>query len=392
MSPEGKAPYPQGAEGLAVAGDSLAGGLSAEEEQHRLADLAAALDGKIGATIPNESSKSPILEEADEILAEADEDALVPTDFAKLLTEGLPETDYILFPYLPKAARVWAFGPAESSKTIWTQWVATKVTHEGREVVLVSAENPLETDVRQLSRLRPDWSRLRHYHMPAIDLADSERFVDLARACVGAELVVLDTLSALWSGDENSNREVVAFDRDVLVPLVRKTGACLLVVHHSGHPQAFVNRGGVGAGRGASAMGQKADVVLIFQAVGIHEFTIAHEKNRTGGHKEPKSRFRIVDTDDDGLDIEPVGTHIDPRVAECMDAIVEAIGRNEGLSTNGLKAALKSQGFGASTIDPALAELRKEVPARVLQVVGAVIGADGKSYQGKPWQLAGEPR
>lgn len=141
-------------------------------------------------------------------------------------------------------------------------------------------------------------------------------------------------------------------------------------------------------------MGQKADCILVFQAVGIHEFTIAHEKNRTGGHKEPKSRFRIVDTDDDGLDIERLGTHIDPRVAECMEAIVETITGNEGLSTNGLKAALRGQGFGASTIDPALAELRKEVPARVIQVVGSVTGADGKSYQGNRggWQVnPGEP-
>jgi hypothetical protein len=203
-------------------------------------------------------------------------------------------------------------------------------------------------------------------------------------------VLVLDTLSACWSGDEASNAEVAALDREVFAPLVRLTGATVVVIHHTGHPQAFVNRGGVGAGRGASAMGQKADVVLVFKAAGPHEFTIEQAKNRTpGGVKAPKARFRVVDTEDGGLDVVPEGTALDPRVAECADAAVEILGTSaDRPSTNGLKEALRARSFGGSTIDPALDALRAEDPPRVVQVDGTVVGADGKRRRGRPWALA----
>jgi KaiC/GvpD/RAD55 family RecA-like ATPase len=334
-----------------------------------------------------------LLEEADAALApdpETDRFRLVPLDFTKLLVDGIPEAEYLDFPYLPRGARVWVFAPAESGKTIYFEWAAAKLTREGRTVVFVSAENPLSTDVDRVGRLRPDFERLRFYHMPGLDLADRSHFLELATACSGADLLVLDTLSALWSSDEASNAEVVKLDRDVLAQLVRLTGITVVVIHHMGHPQAFVNRGGAGAGRGASAMGQKADVVLVFQAVGVHEFTIDHAKNRTaGGHKQPKARFRIVDTDDGGLDIEHVGKAIEERVVECMDAAVEVvIGTAEGLGTNALRAALAERGFGGATWSAAVAELRAEDPVRVRQVDGVVIGADGKHRKGKPWTAA----
>lgn len=334
--------------------------------------------------------KPGLFEVADEALApdpELDGFRLVPLDFAKLLADGIPEAEYLDFPYLPRGARVWVFGPAESAKTLYLQWQAAKLSRDGRTVVFVSAENPLSTDVDRIARLRPDFERLRFYHMPGLDLADRSHFLELAEACSGADLLVLDTLSALWSGDEASNAEVVKLDRDVLAQLVRLTGITPVVIHHTGHPQAFVNRGGAGAGRGASAMGQKADVVLVFQATGVHEFTVDHGKNRTaGGYKEPKARYRIVDTDDGGLDIERIGKAVDERVAECMDAAVELIASSEGtFGTNALKAALKEQGFGSSTIDPALAELRTEDPPRARQTDGEVVGADGRPRKGKPW-------
>jgi hypothetical protein len=285
---------------------------------------------------------------------------------------------------------VWAFGPAESCKTLYFEWVAARLTRGGKTVVFISAENPLSTDVDRIGRLRPAFERLRFYHMPGLDLADRSHFVELAEACLGADLLVIDTLSASWSGDEGSNGEVVKLDREVLAQLVRLTGVTPVVIHHTGHPTAFVNRSGVGAGRGASEMGQKADAVLVFQAVGPHEFTIDHAKNRAaGGHKEPKARFRVIDTDDGWLDIERIGKATDERVAECMDAAVELVSGSEGtFGTNALTRALKEAGFGASTIDPALVELRAEDPARVRQIDGQVLAADRKQRKGRPWVTA----
>jgi AAA domain len=345
---------------------------------------------KGSASQPKPDAKLPrLLADADAELAD-DRFRLVPVDFAKLLADGLPEPEYLTFPYIARGARHWVFGPAQASKTLYFQHAGAVLTREGMTVAFVSQENPLATDVDRFARLHPNFDRLRLFHMAGLDLANREHFLELATMCVGVDLLVLDTLSACWSGDEGSNAEVGELDRIVLAQLVRLTGVTPVVIHHTGHPQAFVNRGGVGAGRGASAMGQKADVVLVFQPVGHHEFTIDHAKNRTpGGYRAPKARFRVIDTDDGGLDVEGVGKAIDERTAEAMDAAVEAVAASDGgLGANALRAALTARGFGGSTITPALAELRMEDPIRVRQVDGQVVGADGKRRKGKPWVLA----
>jgi hypothetical protein len=72
-----------------------------------------------------------------------------------------------------------------------------------------------------------------------------------------------------------------------------------------------------------------------------------------------------------------------------MDTAVEIVTSSGGtLGTNALKAALNEQGFGGSTVTPALAGVRTEDPPRIRQVEGEVLGADGKRRKGKPWVLA----
>jgi hypothetical protein len=344
---------------------------------------------KIAAELEAKLRESSVLRDADRVLTASDGFRLAPVDLAGLLADGIPDTEWLEYPYLPVGSRVWVFGPAESAKTLYFQWVAAKLTRAGRIVVFVSQENPLATDVDRMGRLRPNHQRLRYFHNAGLDLADPDHFAELALACIGADLLVVDTLSASWSGDEASNADVVRLDREVLAPLVRLTGVTTVMIHHTGHPQALVNRGGVSAGRGASAMGQKADVVLVFSSSGPKEFAIDHAKNRTpGGHREPRSQFRVTDTEDGGLEIERVGKAIPQRVAEAMDAAVEIVIASEGLSTNALKEALKSRGFGSSTVDPALAELRNEDSARIRQADGDVVGRDGKRRKGRPWIAA----
>ena len=92
-----------------------------------------------------------------------------------------------------------------------------------------------------------------------------------------------------------------------------------------------------------------------------------------------------MDTEDGGLEIERMGRAIPEHVAEAMNAAVEVVATSvDRLGTNGLKEALKAQGFGSTTVDPALAELRKEDPARLRQVDGQVIGKDNRQHKGRP--------
>jgi hypothetical protein len=136
-------------------------------------------------------------------------------------------------------------------------------------------------------------------------------------------------------------------------------------------------------------MGQKADVFLVFHSVGVHQFTIDHPKNRTpGGHKEPRTRFRIVDTPDGGHDIERVGNSIPERVAEAMDAAVEIVAASsEPLGTNGLKEALKDRGSGPAPSSPHSPSFGRKIRRgcdRARDRSSARTGSTGRGGRGKP--------
>jgi len=123
----------------------------------------------------------------------------------------------------------------------------------------------------------------------------------------GDAAVFFDSLTDCWRGDENDNAAIALFDQTVQKPL-QAQGATPFVVHHTGHPQQFVKRTGVSAGRGASSLGQKADTILVFKAGSDREFTIHHAKARIGGRREPDRTYRVVDTEE-GVDILEQAAH-----------------------------------------------------------------------------------
>jgi len=335
-----------------------------------------------------------VLTEADEALSEADESLfnLVPDDWPRAAREGIAEPAFVLPPYLPRESVVLVVGAAESAKSMWAAWAAAQVVRGGGSAVLVSQENPYRVDVDRLSRLAPDLpaDKLMLLNQKGLDLAEPAHFTELARVGFGSDVIFIDTLSESWSGDENSNADVVRLFRERARRLVTLTGASVVLVHHTGHPKEFITRKGVGAPRGASALGQKADVVLVFEAGLENTFTIEHAKNRVvgGGFKEPKTGHRVVDLEGNRLEIATEGHATDPRVAECMSTAVEAIASRGTVGTNELIRELRSRGFGATTIEATRLALLAQDPARVTQSAGRVTGSDGKQYPGKVWTLA----
>jgi AAA domain len=249
---------------------------------------------------------------------------LEPLDVADLLARD-PEPCRYLNPLLPERRRVWAFGASETAKSIWALWLMCRLTRDGRRVTYISQENPLDEEIRRLRRLKPDPAFLRFFHDAGLDLMLPDHVAALRSATEGADAVVLDTLTACWSGPEDDNGAIAAFDREVLMPITA-AGATVLTLDHTGHPQAFVRRRGVNAGRGASAKGQKADVVLEFIAHAEHEFVIRVGKMRAGdGRRPPDALMRVVDTEDGGLDIESVPSAEDVKIVNFAEAVVEVI-------------------------------------------------------------------
>lgn len=311
-----------------------------------------------------------------------------PVDFDRLRAEGIPEIEFLVAPYFPKGASIWVFGPTESAKSMYCMWKAAELTRAGITVVYIQVENPLAVDFDRWERLHPDFRHLRYYHLSDFDLANpacAEWFLSTATA---ASIAFVDTFSGVWSKGED-NEATIEFDNAIVVP-IKAAGTSLVTVHHEGHPQQFVHRKGAGAGRGGSAQGQKADVVLDLDATADqYEFVINHGKNRFGAKEQP-IRMRVVDTDDGGLDIEAKGSAVNDRVAECAAAMVAAIEANpDTMSTTKLRQLMGAGQFGTTTQGQAMTVLKNESPRRVTVIEGARYTNDtGKTCTGNLWRLA----
>ena len=181
-------------------------------------------------------------------------------------------------------------------------------------------------------------------------------------------MVVLDTLTACWSGDEDSNTALTAFDRDVMKRLLNEVRASVLVLDHTGNPQQFVRRRGVHSPRGAASKGQKTDFLLDFHEGGDRRFQIEHFKERGGVQREPAQTFEAIDgEDEDGryIDIVPVAAADDEKVAELADQLVELIVAAEAMTTKMVRAAAANLKYGTDVTSKALKLLESEKPRRV---------------------------
>jgi predicted ATP-dependent serine protease len=279
---------------------------------------------------------------------------LVPTNW----DEPDPEIEFLFEPYLYVGTRTWAFGRTESGKSIWAQWVSAQLTRQGKRVVYVQQENPSAVERRRWRRLGFDRDHLAHFYDQGIDLVEPLHIARLMRAAQSAQLVVIDSLGACWSGDENSSQAIRAFDRKVLMRLKDELGCASIVIHHTGHRS--LGRDAATAGRGSTSQGQAADVTLQFKTDRRYPegtFMIEHGKNRPGGgKKEPRARFQVIDLPHGGLDIvEDVAplkgrtTERQEQAADAVRAVLEerggAAGWGELLEATGLSVNMLTKGL-----------------------------------------------
>ena len=310
---------------------------------------------------------------------------LKPLDWRALLREGVPEIEYVRQPYFPKGARIWVWGPTGSYKSLWSEHEAAALSRDKVRVSYFQEENPIREELRRLGRLQPDPEYFRLFHRTGMDLLDG-RWVDALLATTrGDEIVFLDSLTDLWGGDEGDNRAVQMFDAAVLKPLQRQ-GVTPVVLHHTGHRQMFSDRGGATAGRGASSLGQKADVVLEFKSAGEDLFTIVYGKSRIGGVHHPECSFKVEDTDDGMVVISEAGSPEEIAVERLAETATQAIltAPKGYLTTSELRVLV---GGRKERQTAAFALLGAD--ARVRVGVEKVQTKDGKSRDSKVWRPAG---
>jgi len=95
-----------------------------------------------------------------------------------------------------------------------------------------------------------------------LQIESGDTFADVKDAAlsVNATLIVVDALVAMHSRDENSSNQMKAVMRSGLRPLMRHTGAGMLIVHHAGKPSDD-NRG-TNRARGSTEIINSTDAAL----------------------------------------------------------------------------------------------------------------------------------
>jgi hypothetical protein len=346
-----------------------------------------AAGGALASPATTEAPAGTVAHTVREAGAEAPDEtyAIAALDWQTLLRDGVPEVEYIAKPYLPKGARIWAWGPTGSFKSLWALWQAARLSREGVHVSYFSEENPLKEDLRRIFRVNPDPAYFRMFQRTGMNLADPEWVRILLELTAGDEISFFDSLTDLWSGDEKENRDVQQFDASVLKRL-QAQDVTPFVVHHTGHPQQFSNRQGATAARGASAFGQKADVVLEFKDAGEGRFTIVYGKCRIGGINEPLRCFAVEDTDDGRLEIVEAESPEELAIQQLAEKMVQAISTASAgrLTTSELRVAVEG---GSASQKAALAILEDD--SRVDCHVEKVRTRDNKLRDAKVWRPAG---
>jgi hypothetical protein len=161
-------------------------------------------------------------------------------------------------------------------------------------------------------------------------LAHRERLEEAVLQC-GATLVILDSLSMCWHGDENSSTEVGAL-YDQLRGITERTGVTWVILHHLLKPQGGRKKEHAQFEiRGSGQLYQQADAVIML-------------------------RHYITDKAED--DVKQLGIyHIKARTSEEMPSFIARFSANDGLyvtlTYSSAIVEAKAAAYAASAGDPA---------------------------------------
>lgn len=201
----------------------------------------------------------------------------------------------------------------------------------------------------------------------AVDLAaDAWRVVDAAQARGGAPvLVVVDTLSQTFTGEENSANEMAGYLRELGLRFRALWQCCVMVIHHSGHQQTE-------RPRGSSAIKGNVDFML-----GVHRderemlATLSCEKQKDGD-LFADAMFALavqqlgVDEDNDpitSLVARHLGTEEEVQEAREREAAAGRGGRNYALMNlvqNGMDERELRKAFYAEVVDGLDSDAKKK--------------------------------
>lgn len=171
----------------------------------------------------------------------------VPMFYKSLdLTKPAPPTDWLVKGFLAQGDTVIAAGEPTVGKSWLTldlavavatgraSYLGKEVMRQGR-VLYIDEENPEDVVLQRLERLgmdKEDTSNIRFLHHQGVRFdKNQDRIIDEAVAYMPT-LTIVDSLSRVHGGDENSAAHIVSLFNDGFSRLVRETGSTLLILHH----------------------------------------------------------------------------------------------------------------------------------------------------------------
>lgn len=257
---------------------------------------------------------------------------------------------------MPAASVGMLFGASGTFKSFIALDAALHVVHglpwmgrrtEAGPVIYIAAEGGAglwgRIDAWHRARQLP-WANVPLYVVPqAVDLTvDAWRVVDAAQAVgVSPVMVVVDTLSQTYSGEENSANEMAAYLREIGLRFRALWGCNVLLVHHNGHSATE-------RPRGSSAIRANIDYLLgVFRDEHEMLATLSCVKQKDGD-LFPDATFKLsvqdlgVDEDNDAITslvARHLGTVEEVTAAKAGEADAGRGGRDTrlaGLVVNGM--------------------------------------------------------
>lgn len=208
----------------------------------------------------------------------------------------------------------------------------------------------------------------------AVDvLADAWRVVDAAQA-VGVQpaLVVVDTLSQTFSGEENSSADIAAYLRELGARFKSLWSCAVAVIHHTGHNATE-------RPRGSSAMKANIDWMFGLRRDEKERLATMSCDKQKDGDPFPDAMFGItvealgVDEDNDpitSLAARHLGTEEDVAEARAIEAAEGRGGRTArfmGLVQNGMQEKHLRKAFYEDVVADLDAEAKKKAYQRARQ-------------------------
>lgn len=276
---------------------------------------------------------------------ERPEDGLPPfVDWARAFAEAAEEPEWLIPDVLEKGRSHALYAPKKVGKSLVTLTWCGRLINRGLHVLYVDVENSMGDLVERLRKMQRQPEHLDNLHyvsFPSMAMLDTPAggatLLALVEKC-SADLVILDTVSRVISGEENSADTFRNLYRYALVPL-KALGLTVLRLDHAGKDTTAGQRG-------SSAKGDDVDTIWRLIRHDDTHYQLKCDAQRSGHHPEVIELVKRGDPKD-GEEPPMRFERIDPLAPPEVTALIEQmdrLGLPGGASNRVAREALRAAG------------------------------------------------